>query len=166
MNRTVLLAVDVARHVSAAAKMTRELSNDTGDKVVVLHVHEIAVGRFGAMRADCAEGEGERLVADIVADLKATGIDAVGDVREARYEHVSKKILAAADEHDARIIVIGSRGRTDVPNLPLGSVSHRLLHLVRRPVLIVPRQAAAAVPAAEPEAVAAALSEPVLGPAA
>jgi nucleotide-binding universal stress UspA family protein len=167
MNRTVLLAVDAARHVSAAAEMTRELSRNTGDKVIVLHVHEIAVGRFGAMRVDCAEGEGELLVADIVADLKDAGIDAVSDVREARYGHVSRKILSAADEHDARIIVVGSRGRNDVPHLPLGSVSHRLLHLARRPVLIVPRQAAAAAERAEePELAMAAVSEPVPGPAA
>jgi hypothetical protein len=55
-----------------------------------------------------------------------------------------------------------------MPHLPLGSVSNRLLHLARRPVLIVPRQAAAAEePAEEPEAaLAAAVSGPVPGPAA
>jgi nucleotide-binding universal stress UspA family protein len=59
---------------------------------------------------------------------------------------VARAILAAADEHEARIIVLGSSGRTDLPHLPFGSVSTRLLHLARRPVLIVPKQAA---PAAE-----------------
>ena len=28
-----------------------------------------------------------------------------------------------------------------MPHLPFGSVSHRLMHLAARPVLIVPRQA-------------------------
>jgi nucleotide-binding universal stress UspA family protein len=139
MNKTILLAVDAARHVQAAVEMTRELSRDTGDKVVVVHVHEIAVGRFGRIRVDCAEGEGEKLVASITDDLRAAGIDAESDVRDADFGHLSRKILAIADEHDARIIVLGSRGRTDVPHLPLGSVSHRLLHAAHRPVLIVPR---------------------------
>ena len=139
MNKTILLAVDAARHVEAAAEMTRELSRDSGDKVVVLHVHEIAVGRFGRIRVDCAEGEGERLVNQIVSDLRAAGISAEGDVRDADFGHLSRTILATADEYDARIIVLGARGRADVPHLPLGSVSHRLLHAAHRPVLIVPR---------------------------
>jgi hypothetical protein len=43
MNKTIVLAVDAKRHVSAAADMTRELSRDSGDKVIVVHVHEFAV---------------------------------------------------------------------------------------------------------------------------
>ena len=37
----------------------------------------------------------------------------------------------------ARALVLGSSSRTDLPLLPFGSVSNRLLHLTRRPVLIV-----------------------------
>jgi nucleotide-binding universal stress UspA family protein len=139
MNKTILLAVDAARHVQAAVDMTRELSEDSGDKVVVLHVHEMAVGRFGRIRVDCGEGEGEALVDSIVTTLRAAGVTTEGQVREADYGHLSRKVLAVADELDARIIVLGSRGRTDMPHLPLGSVSHRLLHVAHRPVLIVPR---------------------------
>jgi nucleotide-binding universal stress UspA family protein len=139
MNKTILLAVDAAQHVQAAADMTRELSRDTGDQVVVLHVHEFAVGRFGRIRVDCADGEGEQLVAGLVNDLRADGITAEGDIREAEFGHISRRILEIADDYDARIIVLGARGRHDLPHLPLGSVSHRLLHAAHRPVLIVPR---------------------------
>jgi nucleotide-binding universal stress UspA family protein len=139
MSKTILLAVDAARHVQAATDMARELSQDSGDKVVVLHVHEIAVGRFGRLRVDCPEGEGEQLVARIVADLRAAGVTADSEIRDANFGHVSRQILEVADETGARIIVLGSRGRTDIPHLPLGSVSHRLLHAAHRPVLIVPR---------------------------
>ena len=49
MSRNILLAVDAAapdplRHVRAAADMTCELGRDSGDHVIVLHVHEFAVG--------------------------------------------------------------------------------------------------------------------------
>ncbi|MGD0927950.1 MAG: universal stress protein [Streptosporangiaceae bacterium] len=142
MNKTILLAVDAAQHVQAAADMTRELSRDTGDQVVVLHVHEFAVGRFGRIRVDCADGEGEQLVAGLVKDLRAEGITAEGDIREAGFGHISRRILEIADDYDARIIVLGARGRHDLPHLPLGSVSHRLLHAAHRPVLIVPRPTA------------------------
>jgi nucleotide-binding universal stress UspA family protein len=68
--------------------------------------------------------------------------------------HIAGKILATADEYDARMIVVGSRSRTDLPHLAFGSVSHRLLHLARRPVLVVPRQPAP-TGTAEPEGPAA-----------
>ena len=149
MNKTILLAVDAARHVQAAADMTRELSRDSGDQVVVLHVHEFAVGRFGRIQVDCADGEGEQIVTRIVNDLRSAGISAEGDIREAEFGHISRRILEIADEYDARIIVLGARGRHDLPHLPLGSVSHRLLHGASRPVLIVPRPAAQAAAAGE-----------------
>ena len=142
MNKTIVLAVDAARHVQAAADMARELSRDSGDRVVVLHVHEFAVGRFGRIRVDCADGEGEQLVAGLVNEMRAAGITAEGDIREAEFGHISRRILEVADDYDARIVVLGARGRRDLPHLPLGSVSHRLLHAAHRPVLIVPRPAA------------------------
>ncbi len=141
MSKTILLAVDAARHVQAAADMTRELSRDSGDQVVVLHVHEFAVGRFGRIRVDCGDGEGEQLVTGVVNDLRSAGISAEGIIREADFGHISRRILDIADDYDARIIVLGARGRHDLPHLPLGSVSHRLLHGAHRPVLIVPRPA-------------------------
>src|ERR1035441_11077622 len=139
MNKTILLAVDAASHVAAAAEFTRELSRDSGDKVVVLHVHEFAVGRFGRIRVDCADGEGEQLAAGIVDDLTNAGVSAEAEIQEANYGHIPRKILAVADSCDARIIVVGSRGRADPPHLPPGSASHPLPHPARRAGLLPPQ---------------------------
>jgi nucleotide-binding universal stress UspA family protein len=148
MNKTIVLAVDVAsdlpaRNVAAAVEMTRELARDTGDRVVVLHVHEFATGRFGRIQVDCHDADGDRLVADVVADLKTSGIDAEGVTREAEYGHLARKILEIVNEYDPRILVLGARSRTDLPLVTFGSVTHRLLHLARRPVLVVPQHAEA-----------------------
>ena len=144
MSKNILLAVDVAshdpaRHVVAAAEMTRDLSRDSGDHVIVLHVHEFATGRFGRIRVDCGEGEGESVVEKVVSDLKAAGVSAEGEIREANFGHIAAAILHAAQDHDARMVVLGSSSRTDLPRLLLGSVANRLLHMATRPVLIVPR---------------------------
>ena len=147
MNRTILLAVDAARHsrqgdamehVAAAAREALELSRETGDRVLVLHVHEFAHGRFGRLQVDCADGVGEKVVEKIVSDLMAAGVTADGEIRAADYGHIARTILTAAQECDARIVVLGSSSRTDLPYFPFGSVSTRLLHLARRPVLLVP----------------------------
>jgi nucleotide-binding universal stress UspA family protein len=144
MSKNIVLAVDAAsgdpdRHVSAAAEMTRDLSHDSGDHVIVLHVHEFATGRFGRLQVDCHEGAGEQVVEKIVSSLQAAGVSAEGEIREANYGHIAAAILRAAHDHGARLVVLGSRSRTDLPRVPLGSVSTRLLHISTRPVLIVPR---------------------------
>ena len=99
MSKNILLAVDAAshdpaRHVTAAADMTRDLGRDSGDRVIVLHVHEFATGRFGRLRVDCGDGEGEAVVARIVADLRAAGVSAEGEIREASYGHIAGGYLA------------------------------------------------------------------------
>ena len=49
-----------------------------------------------------------------------------------------RTILAEADDRDAAIVVLGSRGITGVRSLVLGSVSHGVANHSRRPVLIIP----------------------------
>jgi hypothetical protein len=63
--------------------MTRELARDSGDHVIVLHVHEFAVGRFGRIRIDCGDGEGEGVVEKVVSDLREAGVSAEGEISEA-----------------------------------------------------------------------------------
>lgn len=144
MSKNILLAVDAAAHdparnVLAAADMTRELARDSGDHVIVLHVHEFAIGRFGRIQIDCGDGEGEGVVEKVVSDLRGAGVSAEGEISQANTGHVAKAILAAARHRDARLVVLGSSSRTDLPRVPLGSVATRLLHTATQPVLIVPR---------------------------
>jgi nucleotide-binding universal stress UspA family protein len=142
MSKTVLLAVDARQPVPKSMTVARELCQATGDKVVVVHVHEFAVGRFGRLQVDCPEGQAERVVPEIVAALRDSGVTAEGEIRETHVGHIARAIVDAADQHDARFLVLGSSGRTDLPHIPLGSVSNRLLHISRRPVMLVPRHPA------------------------
>ncbi len=50
-------------------------------------------------------------------------------------------IASIADDADADLIVCGTRGHSAVAGLLLGSVTQRLLHLARQPVLVVPEGA-------------------------
>jgi nucleotide-binding universal stress UspA family protein len=138
MNKIILLAVDTASHTAAAADMARDLAAGTGDRVIVMHVHEFAVGRFGRIQVDCVEGEGEHVVTEIVARLTAAGIAAEGDIRKAPLGRIARTICDVAGELDARMIILGSSSGHDVPRFPFGSVSLRLLHQSGKPILIVP----------------------------
>jgi nucleotide-binding universal stress UspA family protein len=42
-----------------------------------------------------------------------------------------------AKKYDAGVIIMGSRGRSDLAGLMLGSTAHKVIHLTDRPVLVV-----------------------------
>ena len=70
------------------------------------------------------------------SEAEGVGLNAEIDVRQAT-RAVWRELLAAADEHDADIIVIGARGHGEVGALLLGSTAEALAHRSKRPVLIV-----------------------------
>lgn len=140
MAKNILLTVDALHYAPEAAEMAEELCQGPEDKVTILHVHEFAVGRFGRLQVDCPEGEAERLLTSIRTDLTEAGIDAEAEIRETHVGQIARTIVEAADAHDARIIVLGSARSTDLPHIPFGSISLKVLHLAKRPVIVVPRQ--------------------------
>jgi nucleotide-binding universal stress UspA family protein len=79
-----------------------------------------------------AEGLLERGVrAAREAGLDASGLSTVADRR------TSEIIAALADEHDAKLIVMGQPKRSSVGRLLLGSVARGVLGLHERPVMLV-----------------------------
>jgi nucleotide-binding universal stress UspA family protein len=51
---------------------------------------------------------------------------------------ICQEILEVADEVEAELIVIGTRGATAVQSALLGSISNAVVQQSRRPVLVVP----------------------------
>jgi nucleotide-binding universal stress UspA family protein len=138
---TILLGVDAQHYAPEATSLARDLCRATGDKIILVHVHEFAVGRFGKLQVDCAADETEQLISDIQVSLSEAGVDVDTEFWEVPVGRIAKAILEAADQHDVRYIVLGSSHSTDLPHLPIGSVALRVLHHARRPVMVVPRHA-------------------------
>lgn len=136
MFERVLLAVDGSEHSARAAKVAGEFGSKFGAEVVVLHVRERMTGRASAFYLETVE-DAHELVDQIVAELKDAGVSARGEVGHGSFGHSARVIVDAAKNEDAGIIVIGSRGLTDFGGLFLGSVAHKVLHLVEIPVVVV-----------------------------
>ena len=69
--------------------------------------------------------------------LKTAGVRYRAIMQDGRPASV---ILEVADQEKAELVVVGRRGRGEVAELLLGSVSHEIVLHSRRPVMLVPRK--------------------------
>ena len=92
-------------------------------------------------RALATAAEGAEIAAAAGFDARAVGRRAVAGPAERDEVTVWQEILAAAEEEQAEAIVLGSRGRSGLRSMVLGSVSYGVVHHSSRPVLVVPARA-------------------------
>ncbi|AQA01732.1 universal stress protein [Mycobacterium sp. MS1601] len=85
----------------------------------------VAVSVSDGSGAEATAADGVRVVT--TAPSRGRGAGATADA-----------LIASADEHGAAALVVGSRGRTGLKRVLLGSVAKSLLHTTYRPVVVVP----------------------------
>jgi nucleotide-binding universal stress UspA family protein len=157
MFKKIIWATDGSASAYRALPYARSLAQQDGASLVVVH----AVEAYGGSRAAGLPlySDDEELQARIdeeVAALQADGVDAEFMPLRAIGVSAAHSIAEAANEIGADVIVTGTRGRTTLSGLLLGSVTQRLLHVAPCPVLAVPATAADTEP--QPEAVLAAVT--------
>jgi nucleotide-binding universal stress UspA family protein len=137
---TILIAMDGSASSAEAVRLGLELAEEQGAKPVFAHVVEAldippAAG-FGWPSAVPHEptDEERRPLQDAVALAQERGIEAEAAVLRGTPIH---EIVVYAEQIDADLIVVGSRGHGALASALLGSVSLGVLHQARRPVLIV-----------------------------
>ncbi|HUZ22075.1 MAG TPA: universal stress protein [Acidimicrobiales bacterium] len=137
MYERILVALDGSEHSRRALEHAKALALLATSQVRVLHVREeYFIGRAGQVPAE-AHQEAAKLVDDAVASLTEAGVPASGMLRASLAGRVAGEILEEAESWDASLVVMGSRGLTDLVGLLLGSTAHKVLHLGKTPVLIV-----------------------------
>lgn len=133
----ILLATDGSRPAATAEAVAASLALASGGRVRVVHVWSLeAHERAGAWDLETRR-EAEALTQAVVDRLRALGVNAEARVSRADPSHVADAIADAADECEADLVVVGSRGLSDWQSLHRHSVSHRLLTAVECPVLVV-----------------------------
>jgi nucleotide-binding universal stress UspA family protein len=111
------LAVVHAEHIQPIAAAGTAMGLGAGAMV------EAEDARADVCRRDCAE------ILD-AADVRWTF--------EVRHGNPADELADAAAEHSAAYIVVGRHGHHGIVRLVAGSVSQRLLHHARHPLLIIP----------------------------
>ena len=88
---------------------------------------------------DACRDAGQRILAEGVEVARRAGYHPAALLVETHHR-AWRTILALADEHHARAIVLGSHGVSPITSTLLGSVAAGVVHHATRPVLVVPLQ--------------------------
>ena len=147
MHASIVCGVDGSADSRAALEVAVSLGSRLGIRLVVAHVAEpasipyAAAAPFGGTaghdavveEVELREEAAERLLEQVVFQ---TGL--VSAERRAAVGVPAERLADLADEEDAELIVVGSRGRGAFKSAFLGSVSNSLVGVARCPVVVVP----------------------------
>ncbi|HEX4820396.1 MAG TPA: universal stress protein [Acidimicrobiales bacterium] len=134
----IVVGVDGSNNACRAVEWAAGLASVTGARVVAVHALGLLFhGEGGDVRpAQPMRAEIQRkLQEEWCAPLAAAGVTYESRVVDGSPVMV---VLGAADDADADLIVLGSRGVGGFPELLLGSTSTQVAQLAHRPVTIIP----------------------------
>jgi len=137
MFQRMLVAIDQSEPSRRAIELSAEIAERHGSEIVVLHAIPRGVSRLGSGDTEDADAFRE-FVDAAVRGLKDRGLNARGEIVHVLEGRMAGGIVEAAASVDADAIIMGTRGRSDLGGLFLGSVTHRVLHLAEKPVIVVP----------------------------
>jgi len=137
----LLVATDGSVHALRAAALAARLAEELREPadLILVHVAHIPAIAYGAPMEFGPLEEGLKDAGDAIMAQTAQrfgGLDVTVTPLHRRGDPAGE-IMKAAEEASADVIVMGSRGLGHLGGLLLGSVSERVLHGARVPVLIV-----------------------------
>lgn len=147
MDSSIVCGVDGSADSLKGVRVAAGLAERLGARLVLAHIVDhtdvtSAVGPMGGAPAarpllidnlENLEQAGEQLLVE-VAD--AAGLERAE--RRVEFGFAAQRLADVADDEEAELIVVGSRGRGAFKAAFLGSVSTSLIGVARCPVLVVP----------------------------
>jgi len=135
MCKRILVAIDGSIHSQQALPTAIQMAKKFDSELLVLHVSEHDRGRAVVFSLE-TPAQATIMVGDAVNAARKAGVKASGKLDDVAAGHVAKAIVETADANGIDLIVMGSRGLSDVQGLMLGSVTHKVVQTSNRPVLI------------------------------
>lgn len=138
MFEKIVVAIDGSEFSRAALTAAAGFAAKAGSAVEVIHVHEHdPIPSKAGMSPDLeTPDEAQEVLASAIQQLKASGVAAQGTLLQAHTRDVPRKIIEFADENGADLIIVGRRGLSSLTGMLVGSVSNKLVHTAKVPVMV------------------------------
>ena len=138
---TIVVGVDESGRADHAVQAVTRIAQATGDRVVVFHGVVLHASRAMPYTTETRD-EAQHLVDRYVKQLSDAGITATGEVHRELEIGVGGALIDVAADHQAGLLVVGTRGRSNLASMLLGSVAHEVVHKSPLPILVVPEKTA------------------------
>ena len=136
MASTIVLGYDGSACANAALTAAVDSAKAYGDGIVVAFGAGVYAIGEDADHQKLVRKMGDDWAEEALSAIRSAGVDnATAVVVDAR---PAEALLHVASERKARMIVVGTHGERPLTGAVLGSVPHKLLHLSKVPVLVVP----------------------------
>jgi nucleotide-binding universal stress UspA family protein len=132
----IIVGYDGSDCARAALDTAADAAIALSDELVVVFAYEI--NRMGGEVEDYAKSVQERadeVLGHAKSQAAAKGVEIETVVVQ---EKPAAALVRLADERDARLIVVGTRGESPLKGALVGSTPHKLIQLADRPVVVVP----------------------------
>lgn len=137
-NRKILAAVDGSEYSGKVLEKAIEYGRLLEAEIVLVYCHKKFPRFLGYPYRDqeisAIMDQTAATVAPYVKRLKESGLKYLERYME---EPAGTMIPTVAEREQCEMIIIGSRGLSNIEGLIIGSVTHKVLHVAKCPVLVV-----------------------------
>lgn len=134
----ILLPVDGSRHSDAAADYAVDMARTFGAEVLLLTCRRPVPNELGVPNTEKVLEHYTQEADAIIAPYRERLSTAKVSVRERIIGGSPGEVIADVAKAEAcDLIIMGSKGKSDLEGLLLGSVTHKVLHTAHCPVLVV-----------------------------
>ena len=138
MFKNILLAVDGSDYSLRALEYARSLAENYTAALWLVHVFSHTSDLLGYQDFEKLyarrKSAGQTILDAALKKLEDSSLDVHAELAEGSD---ADAILTLAEKHEADLIVMGTRGFGAVKGLLVGSVSRKVIHLAKCPVMVV-----------------------------
>ncbi len=140
MFNNILIPTDGSEQATNAVKIGLSLAAEIGATVHALNVVDEFEARIVPITGEQEElaeqyrEHGEEIVTEVARAAEEMGVECVTDVKSGVVHAVIQRYV---EENDVDLIVMGSRGRTNIEKAIVGSTADKIIRTIDKPTTVV-----------------------------